>query len=83
VPAAADEQRKIARRLAEAGAAIVVPNEDFTGSWFTAGARELLADPDRLTAMTTAVRTFAPGDTAHALADLVLRAATREEPISA
>jgi UDP-N-acetylglucosamine--N-acetylmuramyl-(pentapeptide) pyrophosphoryl-undecaprenol N-acetylglucosamine transferase len=83
VPAAADEQRRIARRFAEAGAAIVVSSEDFTGSRLTAGTRELLADPDRLTAMTTAARSLAPGDAAQALAELVLRAAKGEETISA
>jgi len=68
----------IARQFAQAGAAIVVPNEDLTGSRLATDAHELLADRDRLTAMQAAAGVLAPGDAAHALARLVLQTARRE-----
>jgi UDP-N-acetylglucosamine--N-acetylmuramyl-(pentapeptide) pyrophosphoryl-undecaprenol N-acetylglucosamine transferase len=82
VPTGGDEQRRIAHRFARAGAAIVVPDEDLTGWRLATDAHELLADRDRLTAMQAAARALAPGDAAHALAQLVLQTARRRHHVT-
>lgn len=77
VPTGGDEQRRIAQRFVEAGAAIIVPNEELTGSRLATEVRKLLGDPERLAAMASGARSLAPGDAAGALAELVLGAASR------
>ena len=77
VPTGGDEQRRIARSFAAAGAALVVEDDAFSGSRLAAEIRHLLAAPDRLAAMGTAAASLAPGDAAGALADLVLQTARR------
>jgi UDP-N-acetylglucosamine--N-acetylmuramyl-(pentapeptide) pyrophosphoryl-undecaprenol N-acetylglucosamine transferase len=75
VPTGGDEQRRIARSFEEAGAAIVVDNDEFDGARLVAEARALLSDPDRLAAMGTAATSLATRDAAGALAELVLETA--------
>jgi UDP-N-acetylglucosamine--N-acetylmuramyl-(pentapeptide) pyrophosphoryl-undecaprenol N-acetylglucosamine transferase len=75
VPTGGDEQRKIARRFAEAGAAVVVPNEEVSGDRLIAEVEPLIADAERLARMGAAARTLAPGDAAGRLAALVLELA--------
>jgi UDP-N-acetylglucosamine--N-acetylmuramyl-(pentapeptide) pyrophosphoryl-undecaprenol N-acetylglucosamine transferase len=75
VPTGGDEQRKIARRFADAGAAVVVPNDEMSGDRLIAEVEPLIRDPERLVAMGAAARTLAPGDAAGRLADLVLELA--------
>ncbi len=75
VPTGGDEQRRIARSFAAAGAAVVIENDALCATRLVAETRQLLAGPDRLAAMGTAAASLAPGDAAGALADLVLRTA--------
>jgi UDP-N-acetylglucosamine--N-acetylmuramyl-(pentapeptide) pyrophosphoryl-undecaprenol N-acetylglucosamine transferase len=72
-PAAAhDHQTFNARRLAEAGAAVVVPEAELSGGRLAAAVTELLGDPARLERMAHAAHEAArPGAAAH-LADLCL-----------
>lgn len=72
-----DEQTKNARLLADAGAAVVLPDRDLTPAALAAAIDRLLA-PDRadaLAAMGEAARTQAPGDAAGRLAEELLRLA--------
>jgi UDP-N-acetylglucosamine--N-acetylmuramyl-(pentapeptide) pyrophosphoryl-undecaprenol N-acetylglucosamine transferase len=75
VPTGGDEQRKIARRFADAGAAVVVPNEEMSADRLIAEVAPLIGDAERLTRMGAAARTLAPGDAAGRLAQLVLEIA--------
>ncbi|MCP9490468.1 MAG: UDP-N-acetylglucosamine--N-acetylmuramyl-(pentapeptide) pyrophosphoryl-undecaprenol N-acetylglucosamine transferase [Solirubrobacteraceae bacterium MAG38_C4-C5] len=81
VPTGGDEQCRIARSFAAAGAALVVQDDAFSGTRLVAETRQLLAAPDRLAAMGTAAASLAPGDAAGALADLVLRTARRTQAV--
>jgi UDP-N-acetylglucosamine--N-acetylmuramyl-(pentapeptide) pyrophosphoryl-undecaprenol N-acetylglucosamine transferase len=74
VPTGGDEQRKIARRFEDAGAALVVPTEEL-GDRLADAVTTLIADDARLTAMAQAARTLAPDDAARKLAELVLEVA--------
>ena len=76
VPTGGDEQRKIARRFADAGAAIVVATEDLTADRLADEVSALIGDDERLEQMGAGARTLAPGDAAGRLADLVVDAAT-------
>jgi UDP-N-acetylglucosamine--N-acetylmuramyl-(pentapeptide) pyrophosphoryl-undecaprenol N-acetylglucosamine transferase len=75
VPTGGDEQRKIARRFADAGAAVVVASEDLDADRLLAEVGGLIGDGERLALMGAAARTLAPGDAAGRLADLVLATA--------
>jgi UDP-N-acetylglucosamine--N-acetylmuramyl-(pentapeptide) pyrophosphoryl-undecaprenol N-acetylglucosamine transferase len=75
VPTGGDEQRKIARRFAEAGAAVVVPTDELSGDRLLAEVRALIGDGERLAAMSAAAHALAPGDAAGRLAELVLAVA--------
>ena len=77
VPTGGDEQRKIARRFGEAGAAVIVPTDEMSGERLIAEVEPLITDAGRLAAMGAAARTLAPGDAAGRLADLVLELARR------
>jgi UDP-N-acetylglucosamine--N-acetylmuramyl-(pentapeptide) pyrophosphoryl-undecaprenol N-acetylglucosamine transferase len=75
VPTGGDEQRKIARRFAEAGAAAVVPTDELDADRLIAEVGPLIGDGGRLARMGSAARTLAPGDAAGRLAALVLEIA--------
>jgi UDP-N-acetylglucosamine:LPS N-acetylglucosamine transferase len=64
------EQRLNAAVLADAGAAVIVPDEDF-GVWAPGALAELLAAPDRLAQMAAAASSVAIRDGAERLADLI------------
>jgi len=67
-----DEQTANARILAEAGAAILVPERDLAPDRLAAVVRELLGDPTRLKDMGARARGLAMPDAATRLVDLVL-----------
>ena len=72
-----DEQTANARVLAEAGAAILLPERELTGTRLVDLVRELCADPARRRAMAAAARGLAVPDAARRLVDLVLEVARR------
>jgi UDP-N-acetylglucosamine--N-acetylmuramyl-(pentapeptide) pyrophosphoryl-undecaprenol N-acetylglucosamine transferase len=80
VPTGGDEQRKIARRFADAGAALIVPTNELDAQRLLAEVTPLIGDGARLAEMSAAARTLAPGDAAGRLADLVLEAVAMREP---
>jgi UDP-N-acetylglucosamine--N-acetylmuramyl-(pentapeptide) pyrophosphoryl-undecaprenol N-acetylglucosamine transferase len=69
---AADEQTRNARLLADAGAAVLLPETDLTPARLVAGIVDLLTDPDLLARMGQAARPFARPDAARRLADCLL-----------
>jgi UDP-N-acetylglucosamine--N-acetylmuramyl-(pentapeptide) pyrophosphoryl-undecaprenol N-acetylglucosamine transferase len=73
--AAADHQAANARWMAEAGAAVVVPDGELTPERLRATVSELLADPARLARMAEVSASLARPDAARAIADEVLAAA--------
>jgi UDP-N-acetylglucosamine--N-acetylmuramyl-(pentapeptide) pyrophosphoryl-undecaprenol N-acetylglucosamine transferase len=73
--AAADHQTANAVTLAKAGAAVHLPQRDFTTDRLDAVVRELLAAPDRLRAMRTAGAARARPDAAKEIAARVLEVA--------
>lgn len=75
--ASADHQTTNARWMADAGAAIVVPDAELTGSRLAREVGELLGDPSRLRAMADAAARVARPDAAAAVAREVLRAAKK------
>lgn len=70
--ASADEQMRNARLLADAGAAVVLPESEATPTRLTAEIAALLADSTRLAAMGEAARQFARPDAAARLVDHLL-----------
>ena len=66
-----DHQRFNARQLVDAGAAVVIEEDDFTVDNVSNVLQGLLSDPDRLAAMAAAARSVAVPDAAAKLADLV------------
>jgi UDP-N-acetylglucosamine--N-acetylmuramyl-(pentapeptide) pyrophosphoryl-undecaprenol N-acetylglucosamine transferase len=72
-----DEQTANARILAEAGAAVLLPELELTPERLVALVRELLGDPGRLKQMSERARGLARPDAAARLADLVLELAGR------
>lgn len=76
--AAADEQTANARRLATAGAAVLLPQPDLTPAHLATLVAELLADPAHLTAMRAAGPALAHPDAAARLVDLILLVARRD-----
>jgi UDP-N-acetylglucosamine--N-acetylmuramyl-(pentapeptide) pyrophosphoryl-undecaprenol N-acetylglucosamine transferase len=73
--ASADHQTTNARWMADAGAAVVVPDTELTGPRLAREVAALLADRTRLDAMSRASATLARPDAAAAVADEVLAAA--------
>ncbi|MGE3619323.1 MAG: undecaprenyldiphospho-muramoylpentapeptide beta-N-acetylglucosaminyltransferase [Acidimicrobiia bacterium] len=67
----ADQQTANARRLVEAGAAVLVPDAQLDGARLVAEVDALLADPARRAAMSRAARAWARPDAADAVAALV------------
>jgi len=66
-----DHQRLNAKGLVEAGAAVMILEDDVTVDSLRAALAEVLGDADRLSAMSTAARSVAIPDAAERLADLV------------
>jgi UDP-N-acetylglucosamine--N-acetylmuramyl-(pentapeptide) pyrophosphoryl-undecaprenol N-acetylglucosamine transferase len=73
-----DEQTANARLLADRGAAIIVPQEEFTPCRLVELVRHLLDDPAQLRAMGELGRSLVIPDAAERLAMLILRVAYRE-----
>jgi UDP-N-acetylglucosamine--N-acetylmuramyl-(pentapeptide) pyrophosphoryl-undecaprenol N-acetylglucosamine transferase len=78
--AAHDHQTANARVLAEAGAALIVPQQELTAERVADLARTLLQDETRLREMSRAARRLGTPDAADAVADRILRAAGIGEP---
>jgi UDP-N-acetylglucosamine--N-acetylmuramyl-(pentapeptide) pyrophosphoryl-undecaprenol N-acetylglucosamine transferase len=74
--ATGDHQTTNARWMADGGAAVVIPDRELTPQRLSATIAELLADEDRLRAMSTAARRLAKPDAAERIADEVLKAAS-------
>jgi UDP-N-acetylglucosamine--N-acetylmuramyl-(pentapeptide) pyrophosphoryl-undecaprenol N-acetylglucosamine transferase len=72
VPTGGDEQTRNARRLAEIGAAIVLPSAQLTGPKLLAEIRALVDDRERLSAMGRAAHALARPRAAADLADALL-----------
>jgi UDP-N-acetylglucosamine--N-acetylmuramyl-(pentapeptide) pyrophosphoryl-undecaprenol N-acetylglucosamine transferase len=72
VPTGGDEQTRNAQRLANAGAAWIVKQDELTGDTLLAAVQDLMADPARLATMGDAARRLAMPDAAEKLAALVL-----------
>ena len=73
--ASADHQTANARWMADAGAAVVVPDDELTAARLGSEVGALLDDPSRLAAMASASAALARPDAAQAVADAVLAAA--------
>ncbi|MHB8647163.1 MAG: undecaprenyldiphospho-muramoylpentapeptide beta-N-acetylglucosaminyltransferase [Thermomicrobiales bacterium] len=73
-----DEATKNARVLADVGAAILIPQAEATPERIAAQISALLSDAPRLTRMSEAARTVAPGDAASAIADELTRLAAAQ-----
>lgn len=80
VPASGDEQRRMARRLAALGAAIMVPNDELSGARLFADVSALLRDPERRRSMALAMATLAPQQATSKLTALVLEHARQPRP---
>ena len=78
VPTGGDEQTRNAKRSAEAGAAVLLPSRDLTGSRLLSEITALLSDPARLIAMGQAALTLATPNAAFDLADALLALAGNE-----
>jgi UDP-N-acetylglucosamine--N-acetylmuramyl-(pentapeptide) pyrophosphoryl-undecaprenol N-acetylglucosamine transferase len=75
--ATADHQAANARFMERAGAAVVIPDDELTGSRLAQEVGHLLADPTRLAAMARASATVARLDAAREVARELLSAARR------
>ena len=75
--ATADHQTKNARWLADAGAAVLIPDAELTGARLRAVVEDLLADGGRRERMAAAARALGRPDAADRVADAVLEAAGR------
>ena len=73
--AADDHQTSNARLLADAGAAVVIPEDELTVDTLADALARLLGDPAKLSQMAAAARSVAVPDAAARLADLVERTA--------
>ena len=73
--ASADHQTANARWMADAGAAIVIPDGELDASRLAQEVAELLADRERLAAMASASKVLARPDAAKHIADELLQAA--------
>jgi UDP-N-acetylglucosamine--N-acetylmuramyl-(pentapeptide) pyrophosphoryl-undecaprenol N-acetylglucosamine transferase len=67
-----DEQTANARVLADAGAAVLLPESELTPERLVAEVRALLGEPRRLRTMSERARSLATSDAAERLVDLVL-----------
>jgi UDP-N-acetylglucosamine--N-acetylmuramyl-(pentapeptide) pyrophosphoryl-undecaprenol N-acetylglucosamine transferase len=76
--ATGDHQSANARWMAQAGAAVVVPDAELTPALLAAEIEALLGDPDRLTAMGRASASLGRPDAAQRIAAEVLAAARGE-----
>jgi UDP-N-acetylglucosamine--N-acetylmuramyl-(pentapeptide) pyrophosphoryl-undecaprenol N-acetylglucosamine transferase len=77
-PAATDDhQRKNARALADAGAAVMIDQRDLAAESLTRSVEQLLGAHERLDSMRRAMRTFARPDAASRIVDRILELATR------
>jgi len=74
--AAADHQAANARWMVDAGAAIVIADEDLSAARLALEVAELLANPGRLEAMASASRRLARPNAAREVADELMRAAS-------
>ena len=72
-----DEQTANARVLADAGAAVLLPETELTPERLVREVSHLLADPARLRTMAAHARALATPDAAERLVDLVLELARR------
>lgn len=77
--AVADHQTSNARALAEAGAAVLVPDVELTGERLLQEVRELQAQPERLEAMRKASRALGQPEAAQRVAELLLEIAQRRQ----
>jgi UDP-N-acetylglucosamine--N-acetylmuramyl-(pentapeptide) pyrophosphoryl-undecaprenol N-acetylglucosamine transferase len=68
------EQRLNAQPLVEAGAALLVDDVNLTGTWISRNVPPLLADRERLTAMSAAAATLGRRDADERLAQMIRRA---------
>jgi undecaprenyldiphospho-muramoylpentapeptide beta-N-acetylglucosaminyltransferase len=75
-----DHQTANARALERVGAAVVVPDKDFTAARLVAEVAELLASEDTIAAMGAAARSVGRPDAAERVADLLVRHARRPLP---
>ncbi len=75
-----DHQTANARRLVEAGGAVIVSDAELDGTRLAAEVDALLDDPDRLSAMAGAATALARPDAARAVVDLIERCALRPQP---
>jgi UDP-N-acetylglucosamine--N-acetylmuramyl-(pentapeptide) pyrophosphoryl-undecaprenol N-acetylglucosamine transferase len=75
--ATADHQTANARWMADGGAAVVIPDRELTAERLSGEIAELLADEDRLRAMSIAARRLAKPDAAARIAHEVLEATRR------
>jgi len=75
--ASADHQSTNARWMSEAGAAVVIPDDELSGARLGGEAAALLADRDRLRAMSAAAKSLARPDAAQDVAEELLEAAER------
>jgi UDP-N-acetylglucosamine--N-acetylmuramyl-(pentapeptide) pyrophosphoryl-undecaprenol N-acetylglucosamine transferase len=69
--AAADHQRQNAEKLQQAGAAILLPEQELDGEKLAREIEALISNPDRITAMERAAGRLARPDAASRVADLV------------
>ena len=76
-----DHQTANARRLVEAGGALLVSDAEFDGARLAANVDALLDDPDRLSAMEGSAAALARPDAASAVVDLIEQYALRPPPI--
>ena len=75
-----DHQTANARRLVEAGGAVIVSDAELDGTRLASEVDALLDDPDRLSAMAGAATALARPDAARAVVDLIERCALRPQP---
>jgi UDP-N-acetylglucosamine--N-acetylmuramyl-(pentapeptide) pyrophosphoryl-undecaprenol N-acetylglucosamine transferase len=73
--ASADHQTRNARLMADAGAAVVVPDDELDAARLSREVGELLTSPSRLAAMSEAARQASRPDAAERIADELLRLA--------
>jgi UDP-N-acetylglucosamine--N-acetylmuramyl-(pentapeptide) pyrophosphoryl-undecaprenol N-acetylglucosamine transferase len=74
-----DEATKNARVLADAGAAILIPQPEATPELIASYVLALKNDPDRLERMGEAAQALAPREAAHRLADEILALARKRD----
>ena len=72
LPIGNGEQVLHAQRLADAGGAVAVTDADFTAAWVTANVPPLVADTQKLAAMSAAASALIPRDADEKLARIVL-----------